>query len=126
MATFFGTVLFLIVLALDVLAIVDCMRQPLGTGARALWILLIVLLPVLGLLLLLLPGQGGGDGAAHLAVFTRGRTSRAGGGPDRPHGGPECPRAALAFGGFSSGTITADRIRAPAPPRRPRCSCRWR
>jgi hypothetical protein len=51
MATFLGSVLFLIVLALDVLAIVDCMRQPLGTGARALWILLIVLLPVLGLLL---------------------------------------------------------------------------
>jgi hypothetical protein len=58
MYVFFGTVLFLFVLALDVLAIVDCMRRPMGTGARALWILMIVLLPVLGLLLYYFLGRG--------------------------------------------------------------------
>ncbi len=51
MYIFFGTVLFLFVLALDAWAIVDCMHQPLEPGTKALWILGIVFLPVLGLLL---------------------------------------------------------------------------
>ena len=58
MYIFFGTVLFLIVLVLDTLAIVDCMRGPLTTGMKSLWILLIVLFPVLGLLLYYFLGRG--------------------------------------------------------------------
>lgn len=51
MYIFFGAVLLLIVLALDILAVVDCMHGPLTTGMKTLWILLVVFLPALGLLL---------------------------------------------------------------------------
>ena len=57
MYIFFGTVLFLIVLALDIIAIVDCMRGPLTTGMKSLWILLVVFLPALGLLLYYFVGK---------------------------------------------------------------------
>ncbi len=58
MYVFFGIVLFIFVLALDVLAIVDCQRRNLASGAKSLWILGIIFLPVLGLLLYYFLGRG--------------------------------------------------------------------
>ncbi len=49
---FFG----LLLLVLDVYAIVKTVQSPAGTGAKVLWIVLIVLLPLLGFLLWLLFG----------------------------------------------------------------------
>ena len=51
MGTVFGTILFLVVLVLDILAIVDCVRGSKDTGMKVLWIFLIILLPVIGLIL---------------------------------------------------------------------------
>ncbi len=52
---FFG----LLLLVLDVYAIVKTVQSPAGTGAKVLWIVLIVLLPLLGFLLWLLFGPRG-------------------------------------------------------------------
>jgi hypothetical protein len=57
MSTVFGTILFLVVLVLDVLAIVDCVRSSKDTGMKVLWIFLIILLPVIGLILYFLLGR---------------------------------------------------------------------
>lgn len=52
---FFG----LLLLVLDVYAIVKTVQSPAGTGAKVLWIVLIILLPLLGFLLWLLFGPRG-------------------------------------------------------------------
>ncbi len=78
-----GAVLLLLVLALDALAIVDCLRGPLTPGAKSLWLLLIVLLPVLGLLLYLPPAGGPPGGGA-----PRGGARAGGGGGWVGGGGP--------------------------------------
>jgi hypothetical protein len=57
MSTVFGTILFLVVLVLDGLAIVDCVRSSKDTGMKVLWIFLIILLPVIGLILYFLLGR---------------------------------------------------------------------
>jgi len=57
MSTVFGTIFFLVVLVLDVLAIVDCVRSSKDTGMKVLWIFLIILLPVIGLILYFLLGR---------------------------------------------------------------------
>jgi hypothetical protein len=44
-------ILALIVLILDVIAIIDCIKSGLDTGKKVLWILLILILPVVGLIL---------------------------------------------------------------------------
>jgi hypothetical protein len=55
---FFGGIFGLVILVLDILAIVDCIRRPMDTGMKVLWIVLIILLPVIGLILYFLLGRG--------------------------------------------------------------------
>ncbi|MCD6459863.1 PLDc N-terminal domain-containing protein [bacterium] len=47
----------LIILILDIIAIVDCIKSSLETGKKVLWILLILILPVVGLILYYLLGK---------------------------------------------------------------------
>jgi len=47
----FGGILGLIVLALDIYAIVKIFQSGASTGAKVLWILLVLILPVLGLII---------------------------------------------------------------------------
>ena len=49
----------LLILIADVYAIVKTVQSPAGTGAKVIWIVLIILLPVLGFLLWLLFGPSG-------------------------------------------------------------------
>lgn len=49
----------LIVLILNIYAIVKTVQSPAGTGAKVLWIVLIILLPVVGFILWLLLGPKG-------------------------------------------------------------------
>ena len=51
-----GGLLGLIILVLDVWAIVKILQSPADTGAKVLWVVLILILPILGLLLWLLLG----------------------------------------------------------------------
>lgn len=44
-------ILSLIILVLDILAIVDCVKSAKPTGQKVLWIILILLLPIIGLIL---------------------------------------------------------------------------
>jgi RsiW-degrading membrane proteinase PrsW (M82 family) len=55
---FFGGILGLVILVLDIFAIVDCIGRPMDTGMKVLWIVLIILLPVIGLILYFLLGRG--------------------------------------------------------------------
>ena len=41
----------LVVLVLDIVAIVDCFKRPMEAGRKALWIILIVILPLIGMIL---------------------------------------------------------------------------
>jgi len=54
----FGGILGLVVLVLDILAIVDCIKRPMDTGMKVLWVVLIILLPLIGLILYFLLGRG--------------------------------------------------------------------
>ena len=54
----FGGIIGLIILVLDILAIIDCIKQSMGTGMKVLWIILIILLPLIGLILYFLLGRG--------------------------------------------------------------------
>jgi len=56
----FGGILGLIILVADVWAIVKTIQSNASTGAKVLWIVLILILPVLGLILWLLAGPKGG------------------------------------------------------------------
>ena len=47
----FGGIFGLLILALDILAIISVVRSDSSTGKKALWVLLIVILPVLGLII---------------------------------------------------------------------------
>lgn len=47
----------LIILALDIVAIVDCAKSNVETGKKVLWIVLILLLPLVGMLLYFLLGR---------------------------------------------------------------------
>lgn len=55
-----GGLLGLIILILDVWAIIRILGSGASTGAKVLWIVIILLLPVLGLILWLLFGPRGG------------------------------------------------------------------
>jgi hypothetical protein len=55
----FGGLLGLLVLAADVWAIVNVLQSTGSTGNKALWVLVIVILPVLGLIIWLLAGPRG-------------------------------------------------------------------
>ena len=47
----------LIIVVLDILAIVDCVKSAKDTGKKALWIILILVLPVIGLVLYYFVGK---------------------------------------------------------------------
>jgi len=47
----------LVILVLDIVAIVDCLKSNTETGKKVLWILLIVFLPLLGMVLYFLLGR---------------------------------------------------------------------
>ena len=51
-----GGLLGLIILALDIWAIVSVVGSSASTGAKVVWILLILILPIIGLLIWLLAG----------------------------------------------------------------------
>jgi uncharacterized membrane protein YhaH (DUF805 family) len=51
------SILGLIVLILDIVAIVDCVKRSMDTGKKVLWILLILFLPILGMVLYFLVGR---------------------------------------------------------------------
>jgi hypothetical protein len=52
------SILSLIILVLDVVAIVDCLQTQKDTQKKILWVLLILLLPVVGLILYYLMAKG--------------------------------------------------------------------
>ncbi|MEQ9607939.1 MAG: PLDc N-terminal domain-containing protein [Kiloniellaceae bacterium] len=55
----YGGILGLIILALDIWAIVNIVGSGASTGAKVLWILLVLILPVVGLIIWLLAGPRG-------------------------------------------------------------------
>jgi hypothetical protein len=55
----FGGLLGLIILVLDVWALVKIVQSSADTGAKVLWVVLIIILPVLGFILWLLFGPKG-------------------------------------------------------------------
>lgn len=52
-----GTILGLLILVLDIIAIVDCVKSDWDTGKKALWIILILILPLIGMILYFLLGK---------------------------------------------------------------------
>ena len=52
----YGGILGLIILALDIWAVVRILQSGASTGAKVLWIFIILVLPVVGLLIWLLAG----------------------------------------------------------------------
>lgn len=52
-----GGILGLIILILDIVAIVDVLKSSMDTGKQALWIILIIFLPVVGMVLYFLIGK---------------------------------------------------------------------
>lgn len=52
-----GGVLGLLILVLDIIAIVDLLKSSMDTGKKALWIILILILPVIGMVLYFLIGK---------------------------------------------------------------------
>jgi hypothetical protein len=52
-----GGVLGLLVLVLDIIAIVDVLKSSVDTGKKALWIILILILPIIGMVLYFLIGK---------------------------------------------------------------------
>ncbi|MEG1041667.1 PLDc N-terminal domain-containing protein [Pseudomonas sp. NUPR-001] len=60
MGSTFNGLVGLIILVLDIWAIINVLKSGAGTGAKILWILLILLLPVLGLIIWAIAGPRGG------------------------------------------------------------------
>ena len=52
-----GAIIGLIVLVLDIIALVDVLKSAMDTGRKALWIILILILPVVGMVLYFLIGK---------------------------------------------------------------------
>ena len=52
-----GSILGLIVIVLDIIAIIDIVKSSFETGKKILWILLVVLLPLVGMILYFLIGE---------------------------------------------------------------------
>ena len=52
-----GGILGLIVLVLDIIAILDVLKSSMDTGKKALWVILILILPVVGMALYFLIGK---------------------------------------------------------------------
>jgi len=51
------TLLGLVVLVLDIIAIIDVLKSSMATGKKVLWIILILVLPVVGMVLYFLIGK---------------------------------------------------------------------
>jgi len=52
-----GSLLGLAVFVLDIIAIVNCLKSSLSSGKKALWIILILILPLIGMILYFLLGK---------------------------------------------------------------------
>jgi hypothetical protein len=52
-----GAIIGIIVLVLDIIALVDVLKSTMDTGNKALWIILILILPVIGMILYFLIGK---------------------------------------------------------------------
>lgn len=52
-----GAILGLVVLVLDIIALVDALKSSMDTGKKALWIILILVLPVIGMVFYFLMGK---------------------------------------------------------------------
>ena len=52
-----AAILGLLVLVLDIIAIVDVIKSSMDTGKKALWIILVLILPVIGMVLYFLIGK---------------------------------------------------------------------
>lgn len=52
-----GPILGLVVLVLDIIAIVDVLKSSMDEGKKALWVILILILPVIGMALYFLIGK---------------------------------------------------------------------
>ena len=52
-----GQILGLLILVLDIIAIVDVLKSSMDTGKKALWILLILILPVIGMVIYFVIGK---------------------------------------------------------------------
>lgn len=52
-----GAIIGLIILVLDIIAIVDALKSSMDTGKKALWVILILILPVVGMVLYFLLGK---------------------------------------------------------------------
>jgi hypothetical protein len=52
-----GGILGLLILVLDIIAIVNVLKSPMGTGKKALWVILILILPVIGMVFYFLIGN---------------------------------------------------------------------
>ncbi|MCS3511356.1 MULTISPECIES: PLDc N-terminal domain-containing protein [Pseudomonas] len=59
MGSTFNSLIGLIILALDIWAIINVFKSGASTGAKVLWILLILLLPLLGLIIWAIAGPRG-------------------------------------------------------------------
>jgi hypothetical protein len=59
MGSTFNSLVGLIILALDIWAVINVIKSGAGTGAKVLWVLLIILLPVLGLIIWAIAGPRG-------------------------------------------------------------------
>ena len=59
MGSTFNGLLGLVILALDIWAIINVIKSGAGTGAKVLWVLLILFLPVLGLVIWAIAGPRG-------------------------------------------------------------------
>lgn len=52
-----GGLIGIVVLVLDIIAIVDAVKSSMDTGKKALWIILILILPLIGMILYFLLGK---------------------------------------------------------------------
>ncbi|MDF2490084.1 MAG: hypothetical protein K0S77_2706 [Pseudomonas sp.] len=59
MGSTFNGLVGLIILALDIWAILNVIKSSVGLGAKVLWILLVLLLPVIGLIIWAIAGPRG-------------------------------------------------------------------
>ncbi len=52
-----GALIGLVILVLDIIAIIHIFQSSMATGSKALWVLLVVLLPVIGMVLYFIIGK---------------------------------------------------------------------
>jgi len=52
-----GGIVGLLVLVLDIIAIVDVLKSSLDSGKKALWVILVLILPVVGMMVYFLIGK---------------------------------------------------------------------